>query len=115
MKRFKEYVFRASLFFFPWIAAAQTPSAPITTAQGLLNFMCTIFGFMFYGLITLSIIMIVIAGFNYTTAGDNGEKVSKATKMILYASIGVAVALLAKAVPPLVANLLGANGKFLAC
>lgn len=72
--------------------------------------MCNIFGWMFYGLIVLSLIMIVVAGFNYVTAGDNSEKVSKATKMIVFAAIGLAVALLAKAIPSIVANFLGATG-----
>jgi hypothetical protein len=90
--------------------ANPTPTSPITTVQGLVNLMCNIFGWLFYGLIALSIIMIVIAGFYYVTAGDNSEKVGKATKMILYAAVGVAVALLARAVPVIVGSFLGASG-----
>jgi hypothetical protein len=96
-------------------AAVSTPSAPITSVQGLVNLLCTIFGWLFYGLIALSLIMIIVAGFNYVTAGDNSEKVSKATKMILYAAIGIGVALLAKAVPLIVGNFLGASGNLGAC
>lgn len=99
----------------PTAYAQQNFQPPITSAQSLLGLMCTIFSWMFYGLIVLSIIMVVFAGFNYVTAGDNAEKVSKATKMILYAAIGIAVALLAKAIPSIVANVLGAQGNFLAC
>ena len=89
--------------------SSNTPPPPITTVSGLVNLMCNVFGWMFYILIALSIIMVVIAGFNYVTAGDNSEKVSKATKMILYAAIGVAAALLAKAIPLIVASFLGAQ------
>ncbi|HVO28551.1 MAG TPA: hypothetical protein VMT81_01030 [Candidatus Paceibacterota bacterium] len=91
---------------------------PITTTQELLQFMCTIFSWMFYGLIVLSLIMIVVAAYNYATANGEAEKVSKANKMILYAAIAIAVALLAKGIPAIVASLLGAkatSGSFLAC
>jgi hypothetical protein len=89
--------------------AAATPVAPITNVQQIVDLMCSVFAWMFYGLIALSLIMIVLAGFNYVTAGDNSEKVSKATKMILYAAIGVGVALLARAIPLIVSNFLGAG------
>jgi Type IV secretion system pilin len=92
-----------------------TIQSPINSVQGLLNLMCTIFGWMFYGLIAVSIIMILVAGFNYVTAGDNAEKVGKANKIILYAAIGIAVALLAKAVPAIVASFIGAQGTLSSC
>jgi hypothetical protein len=90
-------------------ASSTTPAAPITTVQGIVNLMCTAFDYMFYALIALSIIVIVIAGFNYVTANGEAEKVSKANKMILYAAVGIAVALLAKGVPLIVASFLGAS------
>jgi hypothetical protein len=117
MKTFKEKIIVSiGTFFIPMAALAQSTSAnnatissPITTLQGLVNLMCKAFDYLFYGLIALSIIMVVIAGFNYVTAGDNAEKVSKANKMILYAAIGIAVALLARGIPLIVANFLGAS------
>jgi hypothetical protein len=99
----------------PLLAFAQSNTPPITSAQALLNFMCTIFSWMFYFLITLSLIMILVAAFTYVTANGNPEKVGKATKMILYAAIGIAVALIAKGVPSIIASILGAQGSFLAC
>ena len=91
-------------------AFAQTIHPPITTAQGLLKFMCTIFAWMFYGLIVLSVIMATVAAFNYVTSNGDGEKVGRATKTILYAAIAVAVALLARGIPPIVATFMGASG-----
>jgi hypothetical protein len=90
----------------PVLAFAQNTPPPITKVQQLVDLMCTAFDYLFYGLIALSIIMIVFAAFNYVTAGDNAEKVSKANKIILYAAIGIAVALIAKGVPLIVANFL---------
>jgi hypothetical protein len=91
-------------------------NTPITTLQGLVDLMCKAFDYLFYGLIALSVIMIVIAGYHYVTAGDNSEKVSKANKTILYAAIGIGVALLARAIPLIVGNFLGADtGSLSAC
>jgi uncharacterized YccA/Bax inhibitor family protein len=89
--------------------SVSTPIAPITTTQGLIDLGCTIFDWMFYALIVFAIIMVVLAAFNYVTAGDNAEKVSKATKMIIYAAIGIAVALLAMGIPLLVGNFLNVS------
>ena len=110
MKIFKEKILvLAGAFLVPVLALAVSTPPPITNIQQLVNLICKAFGYMFYGLIALSIIMVVVAGFNYVTAGDNAEKVSKANKMILYAAIGIAVALLAKGIPLIVANFLGAS------
>jgi hypothetical protein len=91
------------------LAAGNTISAPITTVQGLINLICLAFDYMFYALIALSLVMVVIAGFNYVTSNGSAEKVDKATKMILYAVIGIAVALLARGIPLIVGNFLGAS------
>ncbi len=98
-----------SSLFVPLVAFAQAPPPPITKVAGLINLECVVFDIIFYGLIGLSLIMIVIAGFNYVTAGDNSEKVSKANKMILYAAIGIAVALLARGIPQIVGNFLNVS------
>jgi hypothetical protein len=94
---------------------SNTPPAPIQTVSGLINLLCAAFGWLFYGLMALSLIMIVIAGFTYVTANGNAEKVGKASKIILYAVVGIAVALLAKGLPAIVANFIGASGTFTQC
>src|SRR5581483_7133984 len=95
------------LLFVPALVFADTPpTAPINSVQDIVQFLCTIFVDLFYALIALSGIMILIAGFNYVTAGDDSEKVSRATKMITYAAIGIGVALLARAIPNIVENFL---------
>jgi hypothetical protein len=86
-----------------------TPSAEITSVQSVLNFVCTAFGWMFYFLIALAVVFVVIAAYRYLTSGGNPEKTSTAGKTIMYAAIAVAVALLARAIPLIVADFLGAN------
>jgi hypothetical protein len=118
----------------PFLAAAQTsnpgaqPTLPtgstpfasgIVSAQGVLNFVCTIFSWMFYFLIVLAIVFVVIAAYKYLFSGGSPEKTKGAQNALLYAAIAVAVALLAKGIPSIVASFLGASnssgGGFLAC
>jgi type IV secretion system pilin len=97
------------MWLVPALAFAQssnTPSVKISTVGGLIGILCTIFGWMFYILIVISLIMIILAAFDYVTAGDNSEKVSTARKKIMYAAIGLVVALLAKGLPLIVGNVL---------
>jgi len=105
----------AGALLAPLSALAATPAPPITKVQGLVDLLCAAFGWLFFALIALSLVMIILAAFNYVTANGEPEKVSKATKMILYAVIGIAVALLAKGIPYIIGNFLGASGNFGAC
>lgn len=46
----------------------------------------------------IAVLIIVIAGFNFITAGDNPEKISRARRAIIYALIGLAIVILAEAI-----------------
>ena len=98
-------------FLVPAFANAAVPN----TVRGLVGLLCVAFGWLFYILIVFAIITIVLAGFNYATAGDDPEKVKKATKMILYCAIAIAVALLAKGIPAIVGNFIGSTQNLIAC
>jgi hypothetical protein len=91
------------------------PQSSISTVQAVLDEVCGVFDWMFYFLIALSVIFVVIAAYRYLTASGNPEKVKGATNTIIYAAIAVAVALLALAIPSIVANFLGASGNIGAC
>lgn len=54
--------------------------------------------------------MIFYAAFVYLTAGGDGEKVNKASHMLLYAVIAMAVALLATILPGFVHSIVGGSG-----
>lgn len=107
MKTLKKQLVWIIPFILPLQAFAQSITAPITSVQGIVNIMCKAFDYLFYGLIALSIVVVVIAAFNYVLANGDAEKVSKANKMILYAMIGIAVALLAKGIPLIVGSFFG--------
>ena len=49
-------------------------------------------------LAVVSVIMLIYGGYNYTTSGGDASKVTKAKNTILYAVIGLIIALLALAI-----------------
>jgi hypothetical protein len=93
----------------PATGATGVPTAGISSVQTALNFMCTIFGWAFYFLIALAVIFGVIAAFKYLTSSGEAEKVKSAGRTLLYMAIAVAVALLAKGIPLIMADFLGAG------
>jgi type IV secretory pathway VirB2 component (pilin) len=54
--------------------------------------------FIFGLLLALAVFFIIIAGFMFVTASGNDEQVKKARGMLLYAVVGVIVALLSKGI-----------------
>ena len=98
------------VFLMSGIAYAQTPpTAPVlVSSYGSLNSLwCPIFNVMFWVLMAVSIIMIFWAAFLYATSEGESEKPSQARKMILYAAIGIVIALIAKGAPAIVASIFG--------
>lgn len=85
--------------------AQQTiPSSGVTTVDQLGQVLCNVIGYFFWIVIVISVIMVLVAAFQYVTAGDDTEKTSKARKTITYAAIGIAVALLAESIPSIVSD-----------
>ncbi len=85
------------------------PGAQINSVQSVLNIVCVVFSWLFYFLVALTVIFIVLAAFKYLFAGGDAEKVKAAGSMLLYAAVAVGVALLARAIPLVIANFLGAG------
>jgi len=93
----------------PASGVENVPYAHITTVQGVLDYVCIIYGWLFYFLIGLVIIFIVLAAYRYLTSAGDPEKVKSATNTLLYAAIAVAVALLAWGIPRIVGDFLGVS------
>lgn len=64
--------------------------------------------FVFVILIGLAIFLFLIGAFMLITAGGNPEKVTSGRNYILYAIVGLAVAMLARAVPAVARLVIGA-------
>ena len=82
----------------------------ITDTNGARTAICNVFNAMFDVLIVVSTIMILWAAYLFVTAKDDAEQVTEAKKSMLYAAIGIVVALLARGFPTLVAGIFGASG-----
>ncbi len=100
-------------------AAGDIPAPQVTNITNgstlVANVLCPIINAFFWILIGISILMILWAAYLYITAQEDSEKVSRATKTITYAAVGIAVALISQAVPPLVGSILGSNGYINGC
>lgn len=65
----------------------------------------------YFGLIMvpIAVIMILYAAFLLITAGGEDKKTSQAKRLITWAVVGIAIALIAKGIPLVIANFLGAH------
>ena len=73
----------------------------------LLSATSVITDWIFTFLMALVGVMVILGAFAIVTAAGSPEKLNKGKSYILYAAIGMIVALLAKAVPALIRSLLG--------
>lgn len=73
----------------------------------LMDTIYTITDWIFVGVIVIVVAMILLGAFEIITAGAVAEKVTKGRTYIIYALIGLFVALLAKAIPAIAKSILG--------
>lgn len=109
-KKVAHLIFLASFFFaltvfLPYSVHAQDVSFSSTAdvsrvIENIARFMSTL-------LIAVSVIVIIVAGFIYLTAGDDEKKVTTATQTLTYAIVGIVVGLVAFSIPPLIKAILG--------
>ena len=100
-------VFAAYSAVFPNLVFAQRSGGTRGTEELVGRILCPIFNTMFSVFIILSTIIVVYAAYLYLASGGDTEKVSKATKTITYAAVGILVALVSKGFPIIVASFFG--------
>ena len=69
--------------------------------------------YLMYAVAVISVVMIIFGGIRYATSGGNAEKVKSAKNTILYAVVGLAVALLALVIVKFVETTAGGAVTFL--
>lgn len=79
----------------------------ITTAAGFLGVVEVITDWIFVILLLVAVIFIVLAGFQFITGGGDPAQISGARTKLIYAAVGVAVAVLARGVPEAVRGIIG--------
>ncbi|MFH1759396.1 MAG: hypothetical protein ABH822_02445 [Patescibacteria group bacterium] len=93
----------------PLVALAQAQAAPIRSIEDVVRVMNTFIGWFQAILFVIAVIFILYAAFLYITSGGNSEKLETAKNILIYAAVGIGVALLAYAIEPVVRQLLGAG------
>jgi hypothetical protein len=98
MKKFLPILVLTTLAL-PMIALAQHHALPpLPENVDLFNMLAQVANYLFWILLAVSIIVIVYAGILFVTASGNTEQVEKARGIILYAVVGIIVAMLAYAI-----------------
>jgi len=79
----------------------------VTTAQGFIDILAVVTDWIFVVLLVLAVIFIVLAGFQFITGGGDPAAISEARTKLIYAAVGIGVALLARGLPEAVRNIIG--------
>ena len=88
----------------PVLAYAQ--QIDLDTPQQVSNAVSRVAEFLSTLLFAVSVIVVIIAGFMYLTAGGNEQQVTKANKTLTYAVVGLVVGASAYSLPYLIQNIL---------
>ena len=100
--------FAAQLNMQSGVAAAHGTGQP-TELFGMTGIFTTITNILLYIIGAISVIMLVIGGLRYVISGGNDQAVTGAKNTILYAIIGIVVALLAYAIVNFVIGAIGGD------
>ncbi len=73
----------------------------------MLDSVYTVVDWIFFGLVAVVSLFTILGAFDILTAAGDPEKVKKGRERIMYAMVGLAIALLSRAVPSLVKALIG--------
>jgi len=100
----------AGMFAMPVLAQDITVSPqapPAYTATEALGIITTVINYAFGFLLAVAVLMLILAAYLFVTAGGDPEKVGKANKMLMYALIGIAIAVVVRGLIALVGLMLG--------
>lgn len=82
---------------------------PFSTIEGIFEVLQAAVQWLLIFAVVIGVIFIIVGGIQYVTAGGDAEQTSKATRMIAYAAVGIAIILLAYILVNLIANIVGAE------
>lgn len=86
------------------------PVSPVSTLDEILEIIQDIVRWIYIIFFIIAVAEIIFAAFTYLGAGENPDNAVKARKMIIYAAIAVAVALLAVSFELIVGSILVGRG-----
>lgn len=86
----------------------QLPTTPpATTGAQLLTLVDTVTNWVFAIFTVLTIIFVLLAAFQFVTAGGDAEKVGEARQKLIWAVVGIIIALASKGLVPVIRNIVG--------
>ena len=77
----------------------------ITDYPSFIRAVKNVLNFVFSVLLIASIAVMLVAGYYYVTSSGEKDKIDQATKMIVYAAVGLIIALLSKALQAIIPDL----------
>lgn len=80
----------------------------ITTAGGFITAMRLLTDWLFVILVIVAVIFIILAGLQFITGGGDPTAISAARTKLIWAAVGIGIALLSRGLPAAIQNLIGA-------
>lgn len=84
----------------------ELPSGPTSGTQ-LIDLVDIITNWVFAIFVVLTVIFVLLAAFQFVTAGGDAAKVGEARQKLVWASVGVIIALASKGLVPVIRNIVG--------
>jgi len=89
-----------------FICFAESVEGPPDVDVSVIDIIKNIVNWVFAIFLGISALFIILAAFQFLTAGGSADKVAEARDKLLYAAIGIGVAVLSRAIVPIVRNIL---------
>lgn len=83
------------------------PNDVLSTTGDLRTKITTVLNWVFFIFIAISILFVILAGLQFITAGGDAKAVTEARQKLMYAAVGIGVALIARGLPVVISNILG--------
>ena len=91
----------------PGVEKSLPATAPATTGAGLLILIDTITNWFFAIFTVLALIFVLLAAFQFVTGGGDEAKMSEARQKLIWAAIGIMIALISKGLVPIIRSIVG--------
>lgn len=85
----------------------ELPGGPQTGEQ-LMAIIDVVTNWIFAGFVSVAVVMVLLAAFQFVREGGDPVKVSEARQKLIWAAVGVGVALMAKGFVPVIRSIMGA-------
>lgn len=84
-----------------------SPTKPITTAQGVVDAINKVADFLFAVFLALAVVFLIIAALFYLTAAGNQTQLDRSKNVLIYSIVAIVIALVAGGITAFIGNILG--------